>query len=185
MQRTFYAVFDKAADAEAAIAELQRTDTERNHCTVSGYHERLATGSGTKLPPHLEYSGAVLHRDHLEAGAELHGGESALRRGVVFGALIGGILGAIVAALAMGPLTGSVGAPASALLGGVLGAMFGALMGGVAMAGGADPKLEKLAHRLHDQQVIVTVEAPGATAEEDAEMIVRRHGGRTEHRLLA
>jgi hypothetical protein len=179
MQHTFYAVFDRQADAAMAIAELERQESERNHRSVTLYRRELATGSGTKTAPRADFATTVVHHD-LVSGGELREGESATRRGAVTGAIAGGVLGGL-AGLLVGSFAGIAG---PVLLGAVLGLVYGAVMGGIAAASGPDPVAEKLAHDLRGDQVLLSIEAPGLTLEDTGEDIVRRHGGRVEHRSL-
>jgi hypothetical protein len=172
MLHTFYAVFDDATSARLAAAELQGLRDGRD--------QPIATGSGTKPPPHRVLVSAILHRD-LAAGAELHSGESAVRRGAASGAVVGGLLGAGAGLLA-GPVV--AGAGMAALIGGVLGFSFGGAMGGISTANGPDPAIESMARGLHDGQVLLTVEAPGLSLAEEGEAIVQRLGGRVGHRHI-
>jgi hypothetical protein len=181
MHHTFYAVFDRQVDAATAMAEIEHLENERNHRSVALYRRGLATGSGTKSPPPGDYATTVLHRD-LVSGGELLEGESAIRRGAIAGAVAGAVLGGL-AGLIVGPLAGAIGLPV--LLGALLGFVYGGVMGGIAAANGPDPVAEKLARHLQGGQVLLSVEAPGLDAENADEEIVRRYGGRVEHRSLA
>ncbi len=183
MRHTIYATFPNASEAAGAIAELEHADEARNHCSERDYLEHLPTGSGTKPPPVLEFSEAVVHRG-LPSGGELTTHETAWRRGVVTGLVAGGVGGGLVTAIVVwAMLPGAV--LGAALLGMLLGAAYGAFMGGISAANGPDPTLEKLAGGLHDGQVLVTVDAPGFAEESEVEHIVERHGGNPEHRHMA
>ena len=179
MLHTFYAVFDRQADAAMAVAELERKESERNRRSVTMYRRQLATGSGTKTAPRADYATTVVHRD-LVSGGELREGESATRRGAVSGGIAGGVLGGL-AGLVLGSFVGIAG---PVFLGALLGMVYGAVMGGIATANGPDPVAEKLARELHDDQILISVEAPGLDVEDEEEDIVRRHGGRVARRSL-
>lgn len=160
MQHTFYAVFETPELAAAAVTELDAIGTPRRRC------------------------GVIVHRDTLQA-SELHGGETATRRGAVSGAVAGGALGALFGGLVLGPLgLVGAGAAAAALFGGVVGTAYGGAMGGLAASSGPDPTLETLLGDLRAGKVLVTIEAPGFTSEEEAEQLVLRHGGRVVHRRV-
>jgi hypothetical protein len=161
MRHTFYAVFDTSSDAAAAIRGLEAIGTPRQHCN------------------------AVLHEGTLSA-EELHLGETGARSGAATAGLGGGLIGALLGGVIAGPI-GLIGAGAAvpALFGALVGTLYGGAVGGVASAGGPDARLEALLDELRAGKVLVTVEAPGMTAEELAEQVMLRHGGRVEHRALA
>src|SRR5512143_3759830 len=183
MHHVLFAKFENARDAEGAIADLQHADEARNHCSEPAYAEHLATGSGTKPQPTMSFCDAAVLKDMKSGGELQHVSETAFRRGLTTGILVGGIGGAIVAAVvALLMIPGA--ALGAAALGGLLGAGYGAFMGGVCTANCPDPTLEKLTRDLHDKQVVVTVDTPDGVAESEAEAIIERHGGKTEHREL-
>ncbi len=160
MRHTFYAVFDNVRDAAAAIRDLETAGTPRKHCN------------------------AILHEGSRSAD-ELHAGETA-RSAAAKSSIGGGIIGALLGGVIAGPI-GLIGAGAAvpALFGALVGSLYGGAMRGIAGASGPDPRLEALLDELKTGKVLVTVEAPGMTAEEQAETVMLRHGGRVEHRALA
>jgi hypothetical protein len=177
MQHTFYAVFDDAASAARAVDELQRLDVSRNRVSPEEHDRQLATGSGTKPAAALRWVNPVIHRGPVVPGGELHGGESATRRGAVSGAVAGAVAG-----VGVGLLLGPAGVAVGPVLGGVIGLAYGAAMGGISTAAGPDPVLEKLAADLQGDQVLLTVEAPDLDLEDEGERVIARHGGAVRHR---
>ncbi len=161
MQHTFYAVFDTPEAAAEAVAELER------HAPRSPSRSRITP---------------IVHRQEVTTGAELHAGESGFRHGAFIGGAAGLVLGVLAGALVAN--TGTGGAPLMEVMGGLLGLAYGTLMGGISAANGPDATLEKLSLRMHDREVLLTVEAGDLTLENDGEDVIKRHGGRIRHRHI-
>jgi hypothetical protein len=118
---------------------------------------------------------------HGRALDELELCETQARERLFDGLLMGGGAGALFggALSAMGLMV--TGVTASAIFGGAVGMVLGALGGVLTGLASPDHTLERLSHA---GKVVLTIDAPGLTVEEHAEDVVRRHGGRIEHKPI-
>jgi hypothetical protein len=117
----------------------------------------------------------IVHRGELDA-EELDTPETSARSGLAAGGLVGAAAGAVVGGLVLGP--------AGAGLGAIAGTLFGLVGGGIVGSHAPEHRLAQLTGELRAGHVILAVEPEGLRDEESAEDIVRRNGGRVEHRAL-
>lgn len=158
MRHYLYAVLDSPEQATHAIRALELAGTPSKHC------------------------GVLMHRDQLRT-EELPTGETALRAGLVTGAVVGGTLGALLGGLVLGPL-GLVGAGTAfaTALTATAGTAEGAIFGGIAGASSPDRLLERLQEELRSGHVLLSVEAPDQRCAERSEQTLAAEGARVLHR---
>jgi hypothetical protein len=159
MLHTFFALFDGADDATAAVREIEEAGKPGQHCDV------------------------IVRSDVLDAES-LGPGETRSRSQAVETSLLTAACAALIGALVLGPLGIAGGPLGAAFAAGLAGLIIGVIMGAIAGASLPDRTLERMAGELPQGKTLVTVEAPGLGLAEQAETIVRHHGGRVEHRAV-
>lgn len=163
MSHVLFALFEHPAKAAEALKELHALGASKEGFSVVVHRRGLEQGHSEETP--------MFETDAAPAAAK--------------GAVIGGVLGAIVGALVGGPF-GLVGAGplATALFASTAGTITGAFSGVMAGSTSPDPTLEALAQGAEAGKVVVSVDAPTLSSEEDAETILKRHGALVVHRRL-
>jgi hypothetical protein len=161
MRHVFFALFEDAKEADAAVTELGDLDAGKERC-------------------HVEVHRGGLHNDALPIGETR--GQSRL----VQGALMGGLFGAVVGGALLGPqqLLLVVGPLGAAFICGALGMVLGGLGGLLTGVGAPDTKLERMEEAIRRGATVLAVDADGRWEREQAEQIVRRHGALVQHHAL-
>ena len=161
MRHVFFALFEDAKEADAAVTELGDLDAGKERC-------------------HVEVHKGGLHYDSLPIG------ETRGQTRLVQGALMGGFFGAVVGGALLGPqhLILAVGPVGAAVICGALGMVLGGLGGLLTGVSGPDTKLERMEAAMRRGAVVVAVDAEGRWEREQAEQIVRRHGALVQHHAL-
>lgn len=163
MTHTLFALFDRAADLEAATAELESVGTPAKHCTVIAHQGPLDRLPSSDLADFESGAATMTTRVSLLGAAF----------GAIFGALAAGPLGL----LAAGPL-------ATILLSTTAGTIVGAFAGLIGGATDADPSLKQLAEGLEQGKVLLAVQPPSAACAEQAEVVLHKHHAHVLRRHL-
>jgi hypothetical protein len=160
MHHVFFALFDSRTEAESAVREVEALASDGRPFTV--FHHP---------------GGAV-------TAAELPIAETLSREGLLEGVVIGAFGGAATFGVfaALGQLT--IGVLGAVFLGLVVGALFGGVYGLLVGAAVPDRVLSAMTASLRPDQVFVTIEAPGLTAEERAIDVCVRHGAQVKKKPL-
>jgi hypothetical protein len=128
----------------------------------------------------------VVHRDGIEQASTdpvLAHEERGTHEGFYFGALLGALGGVTALAILEAPFSLMGGGPAfPALIGAGAGAAVGAFVGALTGSAYGDTHFQRLAARLRDGQVLVSVNVDGLAREHEIEEILHRHGAQTTHR---
>ncbi len=161
MRHVFFALFEDATEADAAVHELGDLDAGKERC-----HVEVHKGG-------LNYEGLAI-------------GETRGQTRLVQGALMGGFFGAVVGGALLGPqhLLLVVGPAGAAFVCGALGMVMGGLGGLLTGVSGPDTKLERMEALMRRGAVVVAVDAEGRWEREQAEQIVRKHGALVQHHAL-
>ena len=155
MGHVFYATLGNEEAADAAILELNGGSAAAERCSTIVHSNTLDR----------------FNTDHQPIA------ETRARWGLAHGAVIGVIAGAVCGGALVALGFGPAGMPAATVLfAAIAGAAVGSLAGGLSGAGAPDPTLEKLEEKLAGGGVVVTVDAPGLSVEEEARHIFIKHG---------
>jgi hypothetical protein len=156
MRHRIFALLDHPEELKPVLAALEADTRCHGQCTV------------------------ILHRDRLTDDDVSFGETDSMRwlgRGVLFGAVSGGIAG-----LVLGPLgLVGLGPLASAALGTTAGSLYAGIIG--ALTGLSEPHhdLSELAEHLEQGGVLLSIDAPSLGARDDVEAVIESHGGRLSH----
>ena len=162
MRHVFFALFNDAHEADAAVTELGDLDAGKDRLSVE-----------------VHKGGTHLDSEVLPLG-ETRGGTR-----LVQGALMGGLLGAVVGGALLGPAHFLIVGPTSAaFVCGALGMVMGGLGGLLTGVSGPDLKLERMVEAMRRGAVVLAVDAEGRWEREQAEQIVKRHGALVQHHAL-
>lgn len=153
MHHRIFALFPSVKELDPALAEIETDSRCHGQCSV------------------------IVHKDHLDEDDVSFGEVDQQRwlgRGVLFGAVAGGLAG-----LLMGPLgLVGVGPLAAAAFGAGAGGVYAGIIGVLTGASGPHHALSELAEHLESGGAVLTIDAPSLGAKEDIEKIVHAHGGK-------
>ncbi len=159
MHHRVFALLDDVKALDPVLAEIEGDERCHGQCSVIVHKDRL---------PEDEVGFAEIDERRW------------LGRGVLFGAVAGGLVG-----LAMGPLgLVGVGPLAAAAFGAGAGGVYAGIIGALTGASGPHHALEELAAHLEAGGVLLTIDTPSLGAKEDVERIVHAHGGRVAKDLV-